>query len=90
MTLESDKPCHIFNQHGQTRRTQHNSRKSRCTCVVEAHESARTSIGAPQPRDHEDLIAEKGFNSLSHSKNLLDRPSPIPPGNENSGCDSRS
>ena len=70
MTLESDKPCNIFNQHGETRCTQHSSRKSRYACVVEAHESARTRIGVTQPLDHEDLIAEKGFNSLSHLKSF--------------------
>ena len=36
----------------------------------------RTRIGKTQSRDHEDLVDEKGFNSLSHY-NLVHRPIPI-------------
>ena len=68
LPLESAMPCKIFNQQGKIRCTQHN-----------AHESARTRTGATQPRDYEDLIAQKGFNSLTHY-NLVHKPMPIPQG----------
>ena len=66
MTMESAKPCKIFKQHGQTQCTQHNSRKSRFACTVEVHKSTRTRIGTTQPRDREDLFAEKAFNLLCY------------------------
>ena len=66
MTMVSAKPCKIFKQHGQTRCTQHNSRTSRFACTVDVHKSTRTRIGATQPRDHEDLFAEKAFNLLCY------------------------
>ena len=53
------------------------ARKSRHACIVEANESTGTRTGATQPRDHEDLTAAKGFNSLSHY-NLVYKPVPKP------------
>ena len=38
----------------------------RYTWILQAHESGRMRIKETQQRDHEDHIAEKGFNSLSH------------------------
>ena len=35
-------------------------------CIVEAHESTRKRLEGIPPKDHEDHIAGKGFNSLSH------------------------
>ena len=43
------------------------TRRSKHACVVEAHESTRRRLGRTLPKDHEDRIAGKGFNSLSHS-----------------------
>ena len=43
---------------------------------MEAHKSTRTRIGKTQPRDHEDHVAEKGFNSLSHC-NLVHKRIPL-------------
>ena len=40
--------------------------RSSCACIVEAHESPRKHLENSQSKDHEDRIAEKGFNSLSH------------------------
>ena len=34
--------------------------------IVEAHESTRKRLESTPPRSHEDHIAEKGFNSISH------------------------
>ena len=44
-----------------------NGRKSKHACIVEAHESTRTCLERTLPKDPEDRIAGKGFNSLSHS-----------------------
>ena len=41
-------------------------RKSKQGCIVEAHESTRKRLESTPPKDHEDYIAEKGFNSISH------------------------
>ena len=57
--------------------TQFYSRKIRYECIIEAQESTRTRIGTTQPRDHEDLFSEKGFNSLSHH-NFAHKPFAIP------------
>ena len=53
-----------------------NTRRSRYTCVIEAHESTRTHMGKTEDREHNDLIADKGFNSLAHY-NLVHKPIPI-------------
>ena len=42
--------------------------KSKHACIVEAHESTRKRLEKTPPKDHEDHIAAKGFNSLSHKK----------------------
>ena len=42
------------------------NRKSKHACIVEAHESTRERLERIRPKDHEDGIAGKGFNSLSH------------------------
>ena len=76
--LESAMPCKLDTKHGETRSTQDNSWKTRYGCIIEAHEPTRTRIGATQPRDHEDLIAERRSNSLRHY-NLVHKPIPIPP-----------
>ena len=34
---------------------------------MEAHESTRKRLESSLPRNHEDHIAEKGFNSISHN-----------------------
>ena len=41
-------------------------KKTKFTCIVEADESRRKRLESTLPRDHEDHIAEKGFNSISH------------------------
>ena len=40
--------------------------RSKYACIVEAHESTRRRLERTQPKDDEDRIAGKGFNSLSH------------------------
>ena len=35
-------------------------------CIVEAHESTRQRLELSLPKDHEDLIAGKGYNLMSH------------------------
>ena len=36
-------------------------------CIVEARESTRKRLEATLPRNHEDHIADKGFNSINHN-----------------------
>ena len=43
------------------------TRRSKCVCLVEAHESTRKRLERTLPKDHDDRIAGKGFNSLSRS-----------------------
>ena len=43
-------------------------KKTKYACIVEAHESTRTRLESTLPRNHEDHIAEKGFNSINHYK----------------------
>ena len=52
-------------------------KKTKHACTVEAHESTRKPLESTLPKDHEDHIAEKGFNSLSH-KNLGHKFVPMP------------
>ena len=40
--------------------------KTEHACIVMAHESTRMRLESTLPKDHEDHIAEKGLNSLSH------------------------
>ena len=42
------------------------NQKTKHACILEAHESTRKRVGSVLPQDHEDRIAEKGFNPLSH------------------------
>ena len=46
-------------------------------CVVEAHESTRQRVGSSLPTKHEDHIACKGFNSITHH-NLVYKFLPMP------------
>ena len=64
--LESAMSCKIDNRHGETRCTPNDSRKTRYACIIEAHESTRSRMRPTQTRDHENDLADKGFNSLSH------------------------
>ena len=41
-------------------------KQSMHACIVEAHESTRKRLESTLPKDHEDRIAGKGFNSLCH------------------------
>ena len=46
-------------------------------CIVQAHESARQRLESSLPEDHEDHIAGKGYNSMSHY-NLVHKFIPMP------------
>ena len=71
--LESAMNCKVVDKHGEIQCTQNNSRKTRYECITEAHESTRSRIGPTQPRGHEDVVAKKGFNSMSHYKLVHNR-----------------
>ena len=42
------------------------SSKTKHACILEAHESTRQRLDSSIPKDHEDHIADKGFNSMTH------------------------
>ena len=44
----------------------HPHKKTKCACIVEAHESTGKRLESTLPRNLDDRIAEKGFNSLTH------------------------
>ena len=43
----------------------HPHKKTKYACIVEAHESTRKRLESTPPRNHDDHIVEKGFNSLT-------------------------
>ena len=51
--------------------------KTQHACIGEAHASTRKRLERTLPKDHEDHIAEKGFNSISHH-NLVHKYVPMP------------
>ena len=52
-------------------------KKTKYACVVEAYESTRKRLESTLRRNHEDHIAEKGFNSINHY-NLVHKIIPTP------------
>ena len=66
--LESSMPCKALNvtKPRETCGDNPDNQNLRYTWILQAHESGRMRIKETQQRDHEDHIAEKGFNSLSH------------------------
>ena len=66
-------PCKVQNfRRGEACGKEPDTRRSRYACIVEAHESTRKRLEKTQLKDHEDRIAGKGFNSMSHY-NLVHR-----------------
>ena len=65
------------------------TRKSKCSCVVETSGSTRKRLEGTQPKDYEDHSAGRGFNSLSHY-NLVHKFIPLPQAIKNTGSESRS
>ena len=51
--------------------------KTRHACIVEAQESTRQRLESTLSRNHEDHIAERVFNSLTHY-NLVHKSTPMP------------
>ena len=51
--------------------------KTKHACIVEAHESGRQRLESSPPNDHEDHIAGKGYNSMTHY-NLFHKFIPMP------------
>ena len=65
--MEAAMPCKLKTfQHRETCGESNEIRKSKPACMVEGHESTRKRLERTPLKDHEDHIAEKGFNSLSH------------------------
>ena len=76
--LESAMSCNNVTGLWETCCVNFDTQRSGYACIVEAHESTRTRSGTTQSRDHESLLAAKGFNSLSH-ENLAHMPLPTHP-----------
>ena len=51
--------------------------KTRHACIVEAHESPRQRLESSLPKGHEEHIAGKGHNSLTH-RNWVHKFVPMP------------
>ena len=51
---------------GKLQRVETLSHTSKHACIVEAHESTGKRLESTLQRNHDDRIAEKGFNSLTH------------------------
>ena len=60
----------------RNQRTQQNP-KTKHACIVKAHEPTRNRLESSLPKNHEDHIAEKGFNSRRHF-NLVHKFIPMP------------
>ena len=63
--------------------------KAKYACIVEADESTRMRTEGSLHKYHEDHIAAKGVNSLSHFY-LVHTFIPMPESHENTGCKGRS
>ena len=53
--------------------------KTKHACIVEAHESTRQRLESSLHKDHEDHIANTGYNSMTHN-NLVHKSTPMPQG----------
>ena len=60
----------------QCLREETDTRRSKYSCIVDVHEFTRKRSERTLPEDHENRIARKGFNSLSHY-NLVHKFIPI-------------
>ena len=61
--------------------------KAKHACIAESHESKRQRLESSQPKDDEDHIAGKGYNSMTHL-NLVSQVFSFASSDENSGCES--
>ena len=82
-------PCKIRRRkHGETCSSS-GIRKTKYACIVEADESTRKRLEGTPREDHEDHIAGKGINSLSHC-NLVHKFCSYASSNEDTGSNSSS
>ena len=71
LPMDAAMPCKLKTfQHRGTCGESNDIRKSGHACIVEADESTRKRLERTLPKDHEDHMAETGYNSLSH-ENLV-------------------
>ena len=66
LAIEAAMPCKVKNHQCRETCGESDNRKSKHACIVEAHGSTRKRLERTLSKDHEDRIAGKGFNSLSH------------------------
>ena len=64
--MEAAMLCKVKNQQCRETCGESNTGRSKNACTEEAHESARKRLERTLPKGHEDRIARKGFDSLSH------------------------
>ena len=77
LPMEAAMSCKVQNHQCGETCGESDTRKSKHACFVEGCESARKRLERILPKDHEDRIARKGFNSLSHY-NLVHKFIPVP------------
>ena len=67
LPMEAAMPCKVETfRYRETCGESNEIRKSKHACIADAHESTRKRLERTLPKDHEDHIAGKGFNSFSH------------------------
>ena len=64
--METAMPCKLKTFRYKETCGESNNRKSKHACIVEPHEATRRRLERTLPKDHEDHIFGKRFNSLSH------------------------
>ena len=87
--MEATIPCNIWKTKMQGTCAGPDIRNSRYACIVEANESTRKRLEGTQHKDYEELIASKGFKSLSHLQSCA-QVHPFVSRTENTRSESRS
>ena len=87
--MEAAMPCKIRKTKCKGTCAGPDIRSSRYACIVEANDSTRKRLEGTQHKDYEELIASKGFNSLSHLQSCA-QVHPFVSRTENTRSESRS
>ena len=67
---KTKRPNKLLETGSETKRS-NKIQKPKQACIVEALESARQHLASTKRKDHEDHVAEKGFNSINHCNLFL-------------------
>ena len=83
LRVEAAMPCEVMNHKYMETSGESDNRTPMHACIVEAHESTRKRLERALPKDCEDRIAGKGFNSFISIQSCAQVRS-CAPGDENS------